>query len=127
MAGARLDELPTTKLTVDPCLSMTGMEQADRKRVHALWVLWSHSQPNTQGLLTLLQGHTFFFTRANDYIDLVQWSSPANAPVATPVINAFSVLKYVSQSARLYGLNLSGHMLLSKTAVGAIGFKGLLN
>lgn len=70
---------------------------------------------------------TPFYTRVNDYIDAVQWSSSANAPVATPVTNAFSVLKYVNQSARLYGVNLSGHMPLAKTAVGDIGFKGLLN
>jgi iron complex outermembrane receptor protein len=36
------------------------------------------------------------------------------------------VLKYTNQSARLYGLDLSGHMPLAKTGMGELGLKGLL-
>ncbi len=68
-----------------------------------------------------------FYTQVADYIDAVQWNAATNAPVATPVVNKFSVLKYMNQSAKLYGVNLSGHLPLAKTELGEIGFKGLLN
>jgi iron complex outermembrane receptor protein len=70
---------------------------------------------------------TPFYTQVDDYIEAIQWDAGANTPDATPVVSGFSVLKYVNQSARLYGLNLSGHMPLAKNAWGDIGFKGLLN
>lgn len=41
--------------------------------------------------------------------------------------NQFTVLKYVNQSARLYGLDLSGHMPLASNGWGEFGVKGLLN
>jgi len=70
---------------------------------------------------------TPFYTQVNDYIDAVQWNATANAPATTLVTDKFSVLKYVNQSARLYGVNLSGHLPLAKNAWGDFGFKGLLN
>jgi iron complex outermembrane receptor protein len=70
---------------------------------------------------------TPFYTQVDDYIDAVQWNATTNAPATTLVTNAFSVLKYMNQSARLYGVNLSGHMPLAKSAWGDFGFKGLLN
>jgi iron complex outermembrane receptor protein len=70
---------------------------------------------------------TPFFTQVDDYIDAVQWNATANAAATTLVTNAFSVLKYMNQSARLYGVNLSGHLPLAKTSWGEFGFKGLLN
>ncbi|HEX5697362.1 MAG TPA: TonB-dependent receptor, partial [Rhodoferax sp.] len=70
---------------------------------------------------------TPFYTRVDDYIDAVQWDGATNAPATALVSNGFSVLKYMNQSARLYGLNLSGHMPLANTAAGDIGLKGLLN
>jgi iron complex outermembrane recepter protein len=70
---------------------------------------------------------TPFYTQVDDYIDAVQWTAATNTVVAVPVKNAFSVLKYVNQAARLYGFNLSGHLPLAKNAWGDIGFKGLLN
>jgi len=70
---------------------------------------------------------TPYYTRVNDYIDAVQWNASANAPATTQVSNAFSVLKYMNQDARLYGLDLSGKMPLSKTGLGEFGLKGLLN
>lgn len=53
------------------------------------------------------------YTQVRDYIDAVQWDAAANAPRAVPVTGAWSVLKYVNQSARLYGLDLSGHLDLT--------------
>ena len=70
---------------------------------------------------------TPFYTQVDDYIDAVQWNATTNAAATTRVTNAFSVLKYVNQSARLYGVNLSGHLPLATTRWGEFGFKGLLN
>lgn len=70
---------------------------------------------------------TPFYTRVDDYIDAVQWDSTNNKAATTPVTGKYSVLKYVNQSARLYGVNLSGHLPLAKTVWGNFGFKGLLN
>ena len=70
---------------------------------------------------------TPFYTQVNNYIDAVQWNAATNAAATTLVTNGFSVLKYMNQSARLYGVNLSGHMPLAKTSWGEFGFKGLLN
>ena len=62
-----------------------------------------------------------------DYIDAVQWNATTNAPATPLVTNKFSVLKFVNQSARLYGFDLSGHMPLATNAMGTFGLKGLLN
>jgi iron complex outermembrane receptor protein len=39
---------------------------------------------------------------------------PPTLPATVLVKNKFSVLKFVNQSARIYGLDLSGHMPLAK-------------
>lgn len=69
---------------------------------------------------------TPYYTRVTDYIDAIQWNGTANAP-ATPAANQFTVLKYTNQSARLYGLDLSGRMPLAKNGWGEWGIKGLLS
>lgn len=66
---------------------------------------------------------TPYYTRVADYIDAVQWDAPANAPRAVPVTGAFSVLKYANQSARLYGLDVSGKMSLGETRSGVFGLE----
>jgi len=81
-----------------------------------------HGADKTWGLTA-----TPFYTQVNDYIDAVQWNAATNTAVVAPAANQFSVLKYVNQSAKLVGLNLSGHLPLAKTAAGDLGFKGLLN
>lgn len=70
---------------------------------------------------------TPYFTRVSDYIDAVQWDSKNNVPATTLAVDQFSVLKYVNQSARIYGLDLSGHLPLAQNAWGQWGLKGLLN
>jgi len=70
---------------------------------------------------------TPFYTQVSDYIDAVQWDATANRPATTVATNKFSVLKYMNQSARLYGVNLSGHLPLAKSSWGEFSFKGLLN
>ncbi|MBI5889321.1 MAG: TonB-dependent receptor [Nitrosomonadales bacterium] len=70
---------------------------------------------------------TPYYTRVSDYIDAVQWNGTTNLPATTLVTNQFSVLKYANQSARLYGIDLSGRMLLAESAWGAWGVTGLIN
>ncbi len=70
---------------------------------------------------------TPFYSDVNDYIDAVQWNAATNQPATTRVTDKFSVLKYVNQSARLYGIDLSGHMPLANTGWGNFALKGLLN
>ena len=69
---------------------------------------------------------TPYYTRVTDYIDVVQWNGTTNLAAATPAVGRFSALKYANQSARLHGLDLSGHVPLAKTGVGELGLKGLL-
>ena len=76
---------------------------------------------------------TPYFTAVQDYIDAVRCTTAGMggcpAPASTPntVSNQFVRLKYANQSARLYGLDLSGYMPLAKSAVGDFALKGLLN
>jgi iron complex outermembrane receptor protein len=68
-----------------------------------------------------------FYTHVIDYIDAVQWNSATNTARTTLLKNQYTVLRYTNQSARLYGLDLSGHMPLAQTGVGAFGLNGLVN
>ncbi len=74
---------------------------------------------------------TPYYTHVTDYIDAVRCSTanmgtcPATVPNTTPGL--FTRLKYANQSARLYGVDLSGKMLLGKTGLGEMGVKGLLS
>jgi iron complex outermembrane receptor protein len=71
---------------------------------------------------------TPFFTRVTDYIDAVRCPSGSACTAANgTTTNQFVVLKYANQSARLYGIDLSGRMPLAKTGVGEFGLKGLVN
>jgi iron complex outermembrane receptor protein len=70
---------------------------------------------------------TPYYTRVTDYIDAVQWNGTTNVARNPQLTDRFTVLKYVNQSARLYGLDLSGKMPLGKTGIGAFGLKGVLN
>lgn len=70
---------------------------------------------------------TPYYTHVTDYIDAIQWDATANAPRTALQIDQFTVLKFMNQSARLYGIDLSGKMPLAKTGVGEFGLKGLLN
>ncbi|OJZ18120.1 MAG: TonB-dependent receptor [Thiobacillus sp. 65-29] len=70
---------------------------------------------------------TPYYTHVADYVDAVQWDATANAPRATLQTGQYTVLKFVNQSARLYGLDLSGRMPLAQTGLGAIGLNGLVN
>jgi iron complex outermembrane recepter protein len=69
---------------------------------------------------------TPYFTYVQDYVDAVQWDSAKNAPRTVPVVDDFTVLKYFNQSARLYGVDLSGHYLVARgTRYGDFTLQGL--
>lgn len=70
---------------------------------------------------------TPYYTRVTDYIDAVQWNGTTNLPQTSLLTNQFTVLKFTNQSARLYGLDLSGRMPLARNGWGEWGLKGLLN
>ncbi|MEO1765723.1 TonB-dependent receptor [Thiobacter aerophilum] len=69
---------------------------------------------------------TPYYTRVTDYIDAIQWNAAANAPATTLTTQQFVTLKYVNQTARLYGIDLSGKLPLAHNALGDWGLKGLL-
>lgn len=69
---------------------------------------------------------TPYVTRVSDYIDAIQWDVASNAPRSVPVVGAFTVLKYVNQQARLYGLDLEAKRRLGDTAWGRFGLEGTL-
>ena len=58
---------------------------------------------------------TPYYTDVQDYIDAVQWDAATNAPRAVPVVGNFTVLRYVNQSARLYGADLAADYRLTGT------------
>ncbi|MBI5862064.1 MAG: TonB-dependent receptor [Rhodocyclales bacterium] len=70
---------------------------------------------------------TPYYTRVTDYIDAVQWNGATNLPQTSLLTNQFTVLKFTNQSARLYGLDLSGRMPLARNGWGEWGLKGVLN
>ena len=70
---------------------------------------------------------TPYYTYVTDYVDAVQWDAATNAPRAVLQTGQYTVLKFVNQSARLYGIDLSGRMPLAKTGTGEYGIKGLLS
>jgi iron complex outermembrane recepter protein len=70
---------------------------------------------------------TPYYTHVTDYIDATQWNSVTNTARTTLQSDQFTVLRYTNQSARLFGLDLSGHMPLAQTGRGIFGLKGLLN
>lgn len=70
---------------------------------------------------------TPYYTHVKDFIDAVQWNTSTNVAANPVTTSKFVIMKYVNQTARLYGLDLSGKMPLGKTSVGAFGLKGVLN
>lgn len=70
---------------------------------------------------------TPFYTYVTDYIDAVQWDSTANSARTLLQKDQFTVLRYTNQSARLYGLDLSGRMPIAQSSAGLFAVKGLLN
>lgn len=76
---------------------------------------------------------TPYYTRVTDYIDAVRCTDGNTFPgsgcpdTRNETTNQFVQLKYTNQTARLYGIDLSGRMPLAKIAMGEFRAKGLLN
>jgi iron complex outermembrane receptor protein len=70
---------------------------------------------------------TPYYTRVTDYVDAVQWDAASNAPRTTLQTGQYTVLKFANQSARLYGIDLSGRMPLARNGLGEIGLQGLVS
>ena len=71
---------------------------------------------------------TPYYTLVSDYIDAIQWNGVTNLPAAPLVANNFSVLRYANQSARIYGIDISGHgRIASGTGFGEFALKGGIN
>jgi iron complex outermembrane receptor protein len=73
---------------------------------------------------------TPYYTRVKDYIDAVQWTGNAvtGTPSASNTAGQYRVMRYVNQSARLYGLDLSGFaQIASNTGYGDFTVSGLVN
>ena len=71
---------------------------------------------------------TPYYSHVTDYIDAVRCpAGSACTATNTTTSNQFVVLQYANQSARLYGLDLSGKMPLVKNSSGEWGLNGLLN
>ncbi len=71
---------------------------------------------------------TPYYSHVSDYIDAIRCpAGSACTPVNATTTNQFVVLKYANQSARLYGLDVSGQMPLGKTGWGDWGLLGRFN
>jgi iron complex outermembrane receptor protein len=74
---------------------------------------------------------TPYFTYVNDYIDTVRLPNSISMmgvnDFNATLTNKFVRLKYMNQSARIFGMDISGHMPLAATAAGELGLKGLVS
>ncbi len=71
---------------------------------------------------------TGYYTYVQDYIDAHRCDFSQCSPANVTATTGFLLLQYVNQSAELYGLDLSGNMLLGETATfGSFTVTGLLN
>ena len=73
---------------------------------------------------------TPYYSRVTDYIDAVRCPTSLGgscSPGNLTATNSFVYLQMANQSARIYGLDLSGRMPLGRTSLGEFGLKGLLS
>lgn len=71
---------------------------------------------------------TPFYTHVDDYIDAVRCTTGSACTAANRTTsNQFVTLQYANQTARLFGLDLSGRMPLASTGAGDFALRGLLN
>lgn len=89
-----------------------------------------HSVDRSRGLVI-----TPYFTHVDDYIDAercpgsgtTMMSALCGGPGNATAREQFVDLQYVNESARLYGVDLSGRLPLGSTALGSFGLEGLVN
>lgn len=71
---------------------------------------------------------TPYYTHVDDYIDAVRCTAGSACTASNSTTrNQFVVLQYANQSARLYGVDLSGRAPLARMSFGEFGVKGLVN
>ncbi len=71
---------------------------------------------------------TGYYTYVEDYIDARRCDFSQCSPANVAATTGFVLLQYVNQNAQLYGLDLSGHLLLARTVdFGSFTGTGLLN
>jgi len=71
---------------------------------------------------------TPYYTRVVDYIDAVRCTQGAACtPANATATDQFVVLQYENQSARLYGVDVSGRVPLAKSDWGEFGLTGLVS
>lgn len=70
---------------------------------------------------------TPYITYVRDYIDAIQWNSATNTARTTLQADQFTVLRYTNQSARLFGIDVSGATKLAHTHLGDFAVRGLLS
>lgn len=68
-----------------------------------------------------------YITHISHYIDAVQWDSASNAPRTVLLRNQFTTLRHANQSARLYGIDVSGEAELGRNAWGAWALSGQIS
>ncbi|PJC71404.1 MAG: TonB-dependent receptor, partial [Zetaproteobacteria bacterium CG_4_8_14_3_um_filter_59_5] len=70
-----------------------------------------------------------YYTYINDHVDAARCSSSnANCGAANQTAtNAFVYLQFVNQSANMYGVDVSGDVLVSESGYGSVTAKGLMN
>ena len=70
-----------------------------------------------------------YFTYINNHVDAARCSSAnANCGAANQTAtNAFVYLQFVNQSANMYGVDVSGDVLVSESSYGNVTAKGLMN
>jgi len=73
---------------------------------------------------------TPYYTKVKDYIDAVQWTGNAvtGSASTTNLTDRYTVLRYANQSARLYGIDISGFaQVASNTGYGDFTVSSLVN
>lgn len=71
---------------------------------------------------------TPYYSHVTDYIDAIRCPSGASCTAANATsTDKFVVLQYVNQSARIYGIDVSGRMPLGKNEWGNFGLTGVLS
>lgn len=107
-----------------------GNPGLDPEIAHTLSLTFDwHSADQSRGLKV-----TPYLTHVDDYIDAERCAgsgagmmSLCGGPGNATAREQFVHLQYTNASARLYGVDLSGHLPLGATALGSFGLKGLLN
>lgn len=68
-----------------------------------------------------------YLTHISHYIDAVQWDSASNTPRTVLLRDQFTTLRYANQSARLHGIDLSGHAELGRNQWGTWALSGQIS